>query len=67
VDRLRAEGRAAPGPPASTDLIGALFAMMWRIGLDVSIKEIDDPAELDHLAETLSFVVVRTLGLSTDV
>jgi AcrR family transcriptional regulator len=38
IDRARAEGRAAPAPPAAADLARVLFAMLWRTGYELSME-----------------------------
>src|SRR5262249_5293101 len=38
IERERAAGRAAPGPPDAADLARVLFAMLWRTGYELSVE-----------------------------
>lgn len=59
LDAQRREGRLLPAPPASKDLVRALFAMLWRTGYELSVRP-TSRAEEKRIVDTLATVIVRS-------
>lgn len=59
LDEQRREGRVLPAPPASKDLVRALFAMLWRTGYELSVRP-TSRAEEKRIVDTLATVIVRS-------
>lgn len=59
LDEQRREGRVLPAPPASKDLVRALFAMLWRTGYELSVRP-TNRAQEQRIIDTLATVVVRS-------
>lgn len=59
LDAQRREGRVLPAPPASKDLVRALFAMLWRTGYEISVRA-PSRAEEKRIVDTLATVILRS-------
>ena len=60
IERERAAGRALPAPPDAADLARVLFAMLWRIGYELSVASASK-RETERLVDVATTVMARAL------